>query len=422
MVSKRIRSVIKREVKIKLGKGFVISTIFIPIIMAAIVGIQLLLGGMKSDSKADITFIMANDPAMESLLRSDLSNADFVKSGLYTISYKQMASDKTAGYIADQQKDLLSDNKRSLVVIPQGAATDKKITLYSANPADMQIRMRVSAAVNKALNLRYFQASHIQNVDINFIQSDVALDAEKVSDTGTRAESWGPLIVGGGMALLLLLGTTFHSMPTMNTVVNEKASRIYEVLLSSLTPRDILWGKIFGTVIMATLQMLIWVVALVALILLLDNFTAASAAFQMDFKPLLIPYFLVNYVTGLMIFLTLYAGLSSMFDDSGSASSTLLPLYFAILLPFYTAFSLISNPANRVAEILSMIPLTSLYVMPARMAMVEVPLWQSLLALGLNILLAFGANFVASKIYRISVLSTGNAPSLRQVAIWLKHA
>jgi ABC-type Na+ efflux pump permease subunit len=89
MVSKRIRSVIKREVKIKLGKGFVISTIFIPIIMAAIVGIQLLLGGMKSDSKADITFIMANDPAMESLLRSDLSNADFVKSGLYTISYSR---------------------------------------------------------------------------------------------------------------------------------------------------------------------------------------------------------------------------------------------------------------------------------------------------------------------------------------------
>jgi ABC-2 type transport system permease protein len=422
MISRRIRSVIKREVKIKFGRGFIISTIFIPIIMAAIVGIQLLLTGLKSDSKADITFVLPNNVTIETLLRQDLNRAPFVKSGLYTISYKQLPPNQVGAFVASQQKVLLDDDKRSLVVIPATAMADKKVTLYSANPADAQTRTRIATAVNKALNLNFFAVNHVQNVDINYIQSDVDIAGQKVSSGGTHAESWGPLIVGGGMALLLLLGITFHSMPTMNAVVSEKASRIYEILLSSLTPSDILWGKIFGTAIMATVQMVIWVIALVALVLLLDNFTPASQTFAMDFKPLLVLYFLVNYMTGLMIFLTIYAGFSSMFDNPSAASSTLLPVYFCILLPFYTVFSLVSNPASHVAEVLSMIPLTSLYVMPARMAMVEVPLWQSLLALALNMLVAYGANFVAGKIYRISVLSTGNSPSLRQVAIWVKQA
>lgn len=422
MISRRIRSVIKREVKVKFGRGFIISTIFIPLIMAAIVGIQLLLTGLKSDSKAEITFVLAQNTAVEALLRQDLDAAPFVKSGLYTVDYKQLPTSQVPGYVAGQQKALLDDDKRSLVVIPATALTDKKIVLYSANPADTQIRTRIATAVNKALNLNFFAVNHVQNVDIGYIQTDVNVAGQKVSSGGTRAESWGPLVVGGGMALLLLLGITFHSMPTMNVVVSEKASRIYEILLSSLTPSDILWGKIFGTAIMATLQMVIWVIALVALVLLLDNFTAASATFAMDFKPILVPYFLVNYITGLMIFLTIYAGFSSMFDNPSAASSSLLPVYFCILLPFYTVFSLVSNPASHIAEVLSLVPLTSLYVMPARMAMIEVPLWQSLLALALNMVVAYGANYMAGKIYRVSVLSTGNSLSLRQVVILVKQA
>jgi ABC-2 type transport system permease protein len=91
-------------------------------------------------------------------------------------------------------------------------------------------------------------------------------------------------------------------------------------------------------------------------------------------------------------------------------------------MPFYAMFSMIQNPANSVAELLSMIPFTSLYVMPLRMAVIEVPVWQPLVALLLNGIILMGAMVAAGKIYRISILSTGQQPSMKQFLYWLRVA
>jgi ABC-2 type transport system permease protein len=422
MISKRIWPVIKREIKVKLGVGFVLSTIFIPLIMAAIVGIQALLANMKSDTKADIILLLQNNASLESELRRALDPAEFVKSGLYKIHYEQRPATEFPAYLKARHDELLKDDRKSVFVLADSALTDKKVQFYSANPANNEVRTRIGVAINKALNTSFFAANDIHNVDIKFIQTDVDISGNKVSASGTQAESWGPLIVGGGLALLLMLGVSFNSLPVMNIVVSEKANRVYEILLSSLTPSDLMWGKIIGTAAIAALQMLIWVAAGIALVLLMDNFVDASATLRVDFKPLVFAYYFVNYVTGLMIFLTLYAGLSSMFDNPSVASSRMLPLYFFILLPFYTVFALLGNPASTVSQILSLAPITSLYVMPARMSLIDLPAWQPAVALAGNLALAYFANFVASKVYRISVLSTGNDPSLRQIFLWVRHA
>jgi ABC-2 type transport system permease protein len=166
--------------------------------------------------------------------------------------------------------------------------------------------------------------------------------------------------------------------------------------------------------------MLIWVVALAVVLVLLNNFVDVAGAFRMEFKVGVFVYYVINYVVGLMTFLSLYAGFAVSYEDSGKASSALLPVYFAILFPFYTFFSLLGNPANAISEILSITPLTSLYVMPARMALISVPVWQPVLAIALNLCVLYLAVVAASRLYRISILSTGNSPSLRQLVIWAR--
>ncbi|MCQ4165459.1 ABC transporter permease [Tahibacter harae] len=421
MSSNRIIPVIKREVRVKLGLRFIVATIFIPMVMAAIVGIQFVLTNMKSQDKAEVTLVLEQNPAVEGLIKQSLEQADFMKSGLYTVNYEQLAGDKFQEYLNSKTPELLKDDNKSIIYVPASALTDKKIGFYSANVANADVRTKFGGIVSKALNLNYFAQNNIQNVDIGYIQTDIFIIGNKVSASGTRTESWGPIIIGGVLALLLNLGITFNAMPLMNVVVGEKANRLYEVLLTSLRPTDILWGKIIGTAIVATLQMLIWVATFVFFVFIMDTFSEQSVAFRMDFQPFVIGYYLVNYVVGILIFLTLYAGLSSMYDNQGAASTALTPLYFLLLLPMYTVFSLVSNPANTVAAILSITPFTSLYVMPARMSLIDVPVWQPLLALALNLAVLYFANYVSSKIYRVSVLATGNNPSLRQIFTWVKN-
>lgn len=422
MINKRVMSVIKREIKVSMGKSFVIATILIPIVMFATSGIQYLVSDIKTVEPSQVILVTEPGAPFEQSLRDEIKGSKDLADSKIQVEFASSSQASLDKLIDARREKLLDDDNMGIVFVPSTAPKDKKIAFYSANPANANVRQKVGDAVNKALNRFYFDSNGVRDVDIALIQQNVAMSGNKISRSGTQAESWGPLIIGGTLALLLLFGVSFNSMPVMSMVVSEKSSRVYEVLLCSLKPLDLLWGKIIGKTLVATLQMLIWVAAMAAVVVMLNNFTDMSDAFRMEFRPMVFAYYVVNYVVGLMTFLALYVGFSVGFEDQAKANSALLPVYFAILIPFYTVFSLVNNPANTASEILSMVPLTSLYVMPARMSLIEVPFWQPIVALLLNMVVLYVAMIAASRLYRLSILSTGNSPSLRQLVIWARKA
>lgn len=416
-----VLTVIRREIKVARGKSFILATIFIPIVMFGIVGIQALVSDIKSEGVSPIVMLLEPNAPFEQTLRDEVGKSEELSESNITVTFA-IATTGAQSFLDSKRDELLADDNMGIVFVPNTAATDKKVVFYSANPANANVRTKLSAAIDKALNQHYFDTSGIQNVDIARVQLSVSMSGNRVSKTGTEAESWGPLIIGGTLALLLLFGVSFNSMPVMTTVVQEKSSRVYEVLLCALKPLELLWGKIIGKTLVATLQMLIWVAAMIVGLMLLNNFVDVESAFRMEVNFGVFAFYVLNYIVGLMTFLSIYAGFAVSYDDTGKASSALLPVYFMILFPFYTVFSLLGNPANSVSEILSIMPLTSLYVMPARMALINVPAWQPVLALALNLVVLYVAMVAASRLYRISILSTGNSPSLRQLVIWAKNA
>jgi ABC-2 type transport system permease protein len=422
MISKHTFAVIKREIHTAVGKSFVAATIFIPLLMFAIVGIQVGLSGLKSDAEQPVVVLLESNAPFESVMREELGSSSELAESRIKVTFAHRPQSGVEAYIDSKRDELLGNANMSVVFIPNTAATDKKMSFYSANPGNVIVRTKMSAAIDKALNRHYFLVNNIQGVELGQIQRPVVMSGNKVSKSGTQAESWGPLIVGGTLTLLLIFGVSFNSMPVMTMVVNEKASRVYEILLCSLKPLELLWGKVLGRTLVGSLQMLIWMAAFAVMLLLLNNFVDVADAFRMEFNVGLFGYYVVNYIVGLMTFLSLYAGFSVSFEDNAKASSALMPLFLAIQLPFYTVFSLLGNPANAVAQILSITPLTSLYVMPARMSLISVPLWQPLLALLLNLGVLYFAMLAASRIYRIAILSTGNDPSLRQLVTWAQRA
>jgi len=205
----------------------------------------------------------------------------------------------------------------------------------------------------------------------------------------------------------------------MQSVIEEKNNRIVEVLLSSVKSKELLTGKILGSAITGVLQMTIWlspviIVALTGWIKLPFEIIFNISIFQAF-------YFILNFFVGLIIFLGLFAAVASIFDNVQDTQSAMFPLIMLIMIPFFITISLIKNPTNSLAKIASMFPFSSIIVMPARMALVDVPVWQFLVSFTVNVITLILIFPIAGKIYRVGILKTGKKPGLAEVIRWVRH-
>jgi len=184
-----------------------------------------------------------------------------------------------------------------------------------------------------------------------------------------------------------------------------------------MTPAELYTGKLLAGLTMGLVQTGIWLLAFWLLIALTTDVLPVPPELQMTLKLPVLSYFVLNHMIGLLTLLTFFGGASSICDNLQDANAVVVPGTMLVLIPFYASFTLPGNPANSLAETLSMFPFTSLYVMPARMALIEVPLQDVAMA---NILACYLMLRVTTKIYKVGVMSTGRKPSFREVWGWLR--
>ena len=421
MINPRIFTVIKSGLKAYFSsKAFLWSTLLLPVLMFGIIIVQTSLMNMESKEPSAIS-ILSDDPRLLGMLEAALKNMEQVKSGLYTLTFSTVADEGIISFVEQARAKLLADSNNGIFFIPSSAGTDKKISFYSNNPGNQDVRKNLAGVINMVLNQKYFSDKPVAQVDINYAVLDVDIAGVKVTTQGIGEQRWGNHIAGFTMAVLLMLSMFMIAMPFAGFVLEEKMNRAVEVMLTSLSPRELLAGKIITSTIAGLTQMLVWLMPV--FILMLDtSVLSIPEKYQVDLGLGTIAFFLTNYVLGLTIILSLWGGLSAMFDSAQDAGAALFPITLLMWVPFYAIFSLLKNPANSVAEVLSILPFTSMYVMPLRMAIIDVPAWQPLLALGLSAVLLYGAVVCGGKIYRISILATGQKPSLKKFMYWVRYA
>jgi ABC-2 type transport system permease protein len=178
-------------------------------------------------------------------------------------------------------------------------------------------------------------------------------------------------------------------------------------------------GKILGAAITGVMQMVVWLVPLAIV-----SFTAwfsLPANISISVTAGQLAYYLLNFFLGLITFIALFVTLGSIFETAQEAQSGMWPIMMLIIIPFFIAMSMGKNPANPIAAIASMFPFASIIVMPARMTVIDVPLWQLLLSIVVNIATIYFLFPLAGKIFRIGILRTGKKPSWGEVVKWLKY-
>jgi len=419
MFNRRTIAVIKRELKSKLfSKTFIIMTVLVPLFMLGILSIQYFIYSLSEEQKSNIIVFTDNEEIRQKL-ENELNKIDDMKSGMLHVYYELVQNDKFDSRLKELKPDILSEKITGLVFVPSTLLQAKGAEYYSSNPNNTALFNKIKPAINNALIDIYFSSRKLTSDEINFARKDVDIKGFRLTkENKVEEESIGNKIALFLFSFLLYMAIIFSGSMTLNSVVEEKSNKIVEVLLSSASSTELMTGKIVGTVIVEVIQMIIWLSPIFLLV------TTSWFIIPSEFMPQMslgyLGYFIINYTLALITYIALYATVGAIFDNPQDAQSGMWPVLMLIMIPFFIAIGLESNPQSTLAQVASIFPFASLIVMPARMILVDVPWWQILASLLVDVIVLIGVFKLAGKIYRIGILLTGKKPKWSEVFQWLR--
>lgn len=328
-------------------------------------------------------------------------------------------------------------------------ALSNATTFYSEDSPSLMVMDDIEDAIaEKANTLRLKEAGiDAQTIKSLRIRVEANLETYKGEET-SKLGSGLKLAFGGAAGYLLFMFIIIYGNMIMRSVIEEKTSRIIEVIISSVQPMKLLLGKIFGTTLAGITQFLAWVFligvlsALMTSILGIDP-TSVQAPQQemlesgglatdsmvqevmMEISKLpianLIVMFILFFVGGYLLYASLYAAIGAAVDSETDTQQFMLPILMPLILAVYVGFfTVIDNPHGTVSQVFSYIPFTSPVVMLMRIPF-GVPLWQQILSVVILFATFIGTVWFAAKIYRVGILMYGKKPSYRELIKWLKY-
>ena len=431
-----ITLIIKREFIAKVrNKSFIVMTFLSPLLF---VGVSFLIGFLANMNKDEITKIAIHDAA--GYLKSDFKNS---KETTYTdLSLMPL---KLA-------KDTASKNYEGLIYVPKVASLnelDKKVEYISDDSPSMDFIMDMEDVINAKLtknNLTNlgFDSDKIEKAEVN---SDIKLQKFSGEDT-VKGINEMKVAIGGVFGYLIMMFIVIYGNFVMRSVIEEKTSRIIEIIISSVKPYQLMMGKIIGNSLAGILQFAIWAIIGfiflfgVSIIFGVQTGTQANVnpdtinLFQQKFGfsietlilevrklPLatLVSCFIIYFIGGYFLYSSFYAAIGAAVDSETDSQQFLLPIIMPLVLGVYIGFfTVINDPHGTLATVFSIIPLTSPIVMLMRIPF-GVPIWQLILSISILFATFFGVVWFASKIYRVGILMYGKKPTWKELYKWLKY-
>jgi ABC-2 type transport system permease protein len=249
---------------------------------------------------------------------------------------------------------------------------------------------------------------------IQYFQDKVIVEQMKVDESGNVSDIdfLATFFVSIIFILLLMMMVVYSGQMLVRSMIEEKSSRLIEMLVSSTTPDELLTGKIIGLSLLGLTQIMIWVIIGISLIAgAVIPLTAFNNIFPM----------LLYFVLGFLFYASLFVGIGSTVNTEQEAQQITTYLSLILMLPVVIAMPAIQNPEFLATRIFSYIPLTTPTVMLLRLNIENVSVLEIILTLSILVLSILIVTRLSAKIFRIGILSYGNTPSLKEIIRWIKE-
>lgn len=437
----KILAVIRREfIERVRTRAFIIGTLIVPLTTFAFAYIPQLL--IRRDTRPRSLVIVdaasgTSGAQIEAALRLHTVGTAEAKRARYNLVRLRTTDPERVRDSLIAQVDVASEagsGLDGLLVLTDAGLDDGKLKYYGSNVAsinDMRILERAIAPVVRSARLQRLGADSAM---LAAAAVNLDLQTSKVSEgklTGESGESsfWLAYITSFVMYFSLIL----YGLQVMSAVLEEKSNRIVEVLISSVTPFELLLGKVIGVAGAGLLQIGIWASAA---FLITSRMTggAASGVEQVAVDGTrqsvsvptvsveLVVVVLTFFLLGFLLYSALYAAVGAMCSSQQETQQAAQPVTILLALGFISMFALINDSSSGLAQVLSYIPFFAPLVMPVRYALSPLPLIQVLGSAAATLLGVVAVVWVAGRIYRVGILSYGKKPSLREVWSWVRTA
>ncbi len=445
--------IIKREYLTRVRKkSFIIMTILAPVLMAALIILPTLLMMNQEQDYKKIAVIEDGSDLFKGKI-SNTKNLEFVYLEDIKISDLKNSFEQ-AGYYG------------ILYISPEIISTPNAIQLLSKKQPPIGVLEHIENSLEKEIEKQKLMAYDIENLDeiMKNVETRISVQTIKIDDSGQVKET----STGIAMALAYIGGFLMYMLvfmfgsQVMRGVIEEKTSRVVEVIVSSVKPVQLMMGKIIGIALVGLTQFLIWVFLTIGIagilrstILKTSDLTEVTqnvtkslmtdekqveavvkaaetdprmTEFAQIFESamnqpwgLIIVSFIFYFITGYLLYASIFAAIGSAVDNETETQQFMLPVTIPIVLGLMVAMGTMQNPESSLSFWFSIIPLTSPIVMVARIPF-GVPYWQLALSMGLMVVTFIAFVWMAAKIYRTGILMYGKKTSWKEMWKWLRYS
>ena len=432
--------IIKREFIAKVrNKSFIVMTFLSPLLFVALMAFVAYLSSMKADTKS----IAIHD-------ESGLFVQEFTAKNKEKGEYKYL--DLSLVDLKLLKDSIISESYEGLLYIPKVSNTkdfESKIQFISNDSPSISFIENIQDQIAAKLTKDNLVKANLDTLAINKAKANVNINLTKTSgEESVKGLNEIKIGIGGAFGYLIMMFIIIYGNMVMRSVIEEKTSRIVEIIISSVKPFQLMIGKIIGTSLAGLLQFFIWAIIGLSLMFAASVFLGVnvgptarispelmqtaqqemSGTAQMYIKELwnlpiasILVGFVVYFIGGYFLYSSFYAAIGAAVDNQTDSQQFLLPIIMPLMLSVYIGFfTVINDPHGTVAVVFSMIPLTSPIVMLMRIPF-GVPLWQIVISVTLLFASFFAVVWFAAKIYRIGILMYGKKPSWGELYKWLKY-
>jgi ABC-2 type transport system permease protein len=394
-------------------KAFIISTILIPLLMGGGIIVSVVSQG-HAKSTSHIA-VVSSDQQLATDLQAELENGKDSKMSVEVISPPVASTRGTLdGELANKDLD------GYLWITPATAANTRPTFAYTPrSTGDFVTKETISSALRTVLVRERLAHQGMVATDVAALMQPVEIDTTQAGKATDTTSSFIAIYV---LFFLMYMVIMLYGMNVARSIIEEKTSRVFEVLLATIKPEEMMAGKMIGVGSVGLTQVFIWLFT--AIILTSTSLVASMAGgnVHVSLSATQIIYFVVFFVLGFMLYASIAAALGAMTNSEQELQQLNMFLVMPLAACFFALGIVISNPSSVLSTVLSLIPFMTPLIMYLRISLAMPPVWQIALSIGLMLITIYIVLWIASRIYRVGILMYGKKPNLPEILRWLKYS
>ncbi len=416
-MSPKLLAVLRREYLERVRtKGFVIATVLGPLLMAAMMVVPALVA--RSGGKPLRLAVVDRDgslqPAVEAALR------DLRIDGKPRFVVEPGASGPVAEREAAIKKQVLDGRLDGYLLLPVDAVQTASASYYGRNVSNLGELRTLERRVSDVLVGRRLAAAGLDPARVKDLTRELDLKTIRVSAGGEREDRGAAFFLSIILLMILYTSILMWGQLVMTSVIEEKGSRVVEVMASGLPPTQLLWGKLLGVGAAGLTQFLVWAASLGAISLLAAGPLVGSIKLP-EISPVVLASFVVFFLLGFLFYASLYAAIGAAVNTVQEAQNFVFPVIMPLVIGLVCFPVVLESPDSAFSVALSFVPFLTPLMMFLRIVVLTPPVWQIAVSVVVLLIAIAAAVWFAARVYRVGILMYGKKPTFPELMRWVRH-